>query len=204
MLFYSRESGLAACLTKVNTLRDVRVLWRHARTGASEPGTLGWRCQRQATRRDTETVIVKACPAGRSELRQGRSAAGRGSRQRPPRYKASRGLHWLVGHDDFAGAAKLMLAALAEGYSVRTPLNSGASAVSWLAPTLRPYIGSCVRPRYLPIRIIVPNSTAWPAGSRCTFPKDGATALRHTLPASMSAHTPHPARPRADATHQLN
>ena len=57
---------------------------------------------------------------------------------------------------------------------IRTPMNGGASGGYWPAgsstsATRRPHIGWCVRQRFQPIPITVPNSTSWLGGSRCGF-----------------------------------
>ena len=83
-------------------------------------------------------------------------------------------LHWLVRHNEFPAAATLVLAASAEDlrrqdtdewWRERRLLARGLIDLA----TRRPHIGWFAKRRFQPIPITVPNSTSWPAGSRCAF-----------------------------------
>ena len=68
--------------------------------------------------------------------------------------------------------------------NVKIPMNGGASVGAgpqahrpWRAR--RPPIRWCARPRLRPIPITAPNSTSWPAGSRCGFSPIRPSRLTH-------------------------
>ena len=84
-------------------------------------------------------------------------------------------LHWLLGHDDVAAAAKLVIESSREGLE-RQDVDEWWRERRTLARRLidlgdaTDRVSHCARGRdALPIRTIVPNTTSWPAGSHCAF-----------------------------------
>jgi hypothetical protein len=95
-------------------------------------------------------------------------------------------IQWLMRHDRFADATRLMQTASPETMAFRTRMSGGATAAYspascsiWESP--RPPMRSSAVLLPLIIHTIAPNSTLWPGGSRCAsspIPRRRSSTLR--------------------------